>query len=167
MPDPKKKIMVKVAKKTNVEAEEAKKGIYDKETVADAKAEGYVPKGLTKEFISKVNETTEINTKRREVEGLAKNDSIAGAKKAKFDGKDLVDQRRAGNKAANETRVKDKVPQVMRGREISHSSYPAGDKYTNPMNVDASGTSDIYTRTNPLEKDMPEKPKIIVNVKKK
>jgi hypothetical protein len=152
MPNPTKKVMVKVPKKT---------------AETKVEMEAYVPKGLSKEFIAKVNETTDYNKKRNEVESMAKSDSIVGAKKAKFEGKDLVDQRRAGNKAANETRVKDKVPQVMRGREISHSSYPAGDKYTNPMNVDASGTSDIYTRTNPLEKDMPKVPKVMVKVKKK
>lgn len=39
MPDPKKKIMVKVPKKSNPEADEAKKGIDDKETAAETKAE--------------------------------------------------------------------------------------------------------------------------------
>ena len=82
MPDPKKKIMVKVAKKANVESEEAKKGIYDKETPADAKSEGYSPKGLKKDIIDKINETSALNRKRNEVESVAKNDSIVGAKKA-------------------------------------------------------------------------------------
>ena len=143
--------------------EETKK----KSAVRESPIEAAVPKGLTKDFIAKVNETTAFNTKRRESEGFAKNDSIAGAKKAKFDGKDLVDQRREGNRVANERRVKDKVPQVMRGRSISHSSFPANDKYTNPMNKSASGTDDVYTRTNPLEKEMPIAKKIMVKVKKK
>jgi len=163
MPEPTKKIMVKVAKKANVEAEEAKKGIYDKETVADAKAEGYVPKGLTKDFIAKVNETSAINTKRNLVEGVAKSDSISGAKKAKFDGKDIVDQRRAGNKAANETRLKGSVPQVMRGRTMTNTSSLT-DKYA----PDGHAPSvDYYGRTNPLEKDMPKVPKVMVKIKKK
>ena len=155
MPEEKKKIMVKVAKKANVEAEEAKKGVYDKETTADAKSEGYVPKGLTKELIAKVNETTAFNKKRTDTESMAKNDSIVGAKKASMAGKDIIDQRRAGNKAANETRAKGKIPQVTQGREISNTNYPAPDKYTNPMDRTGSGTSDVFTRTAPLEKDMP------------
>ena len=163
MPEPTKKIMVKVAKKANVEAEEAKKGIYDKETVADAKAEGYVPKGLTKDFIAKVNETSAINTKRNLVEGIAKNDSISGAKKAKFDGKDIVDQARVGNKSANETRLKGGVPQVMRGREYVNDSNLT-DKYSTGT---STSTRDSYSRTNPLEKDMPKVPKVMVKVKKK
>lgn len=162
MPEPTKKIMVKVAKKKNPEAEEAKKGIYDKETIADAKAEGYVPKGLTKDFIAKVNETSEINTKRNAVESIAKNDSVVGAKKAKFDGKDLVDQARAGNKAANETRVKGSVPQVARGREYVNDSNLT-DKYSTGT---STSTRDSYSRTNPLEKEMPKAKKIMVKVKK-
>lgn len=164
MPDTKKKTMVKVAKKSNPESEEDKKGIIDTETTADAKAEGYVPKGLTKEIIKKIDNTTEVNKNRRDVESMAKSDSILGAKKAKFDGKDLIDQARAGNKAANETRVKGGVPQVMRGREYTGSSYPGGDKYS--QNFD--NTKDIYNRTAPLEKEMPvPKKKVMVKVVKK
>ena len=161
MPDSKKKIMVKVAKKANVEVEEAKKGIYDKETPTDAKKEGYVPKGMTKEFIAKVNETTDYNKKRNEVESMAKSDSIVGAKKAKFEGKDLVDQRRSGNRAANETRKEGNVPQVARGRSTN----------TEPDKYYAGGysalTSDSYSRTAPLEKDMPIIKKVLVKKTKK
>jgi len=167
MPDPKKKIMVKTPKKVNVEAEEAKKGIYDKETVSDAKEEGYVPKGLSKQLIKEIDETTNFNKRKNEVEAMAKSDSIVGAKKAKLEGKDIIDQRREGNAAANKTRLKEGNPQVLRGRAISHSSYPAGDKYTNTLNVNESGTSDIYSRTKPLEKDMPMVKKIVVKIKKK
>lgn len=166
MPDPKKKIMVKVAKKANVEAEEAKKGVYDKETTADAKSEGYDPKVLDKNLVDKINETSAFNKKRNALESSAKNDSVVGAKKAKFEGKDIIDQARAGNKAANDTRIKSGVPQVIRGREISHTNYPAPDKYTNPMNRAGSGTSDVFTRTAPLEKDMPDS-RTFVKVKKK
>lgn len=152
MPEPTKKIMVKVAKKS-----------IGKETVVDEKAEGYVPKGLTKDFIAKVNETSAINTKRNLVEGIAKNDSISGAKKAKFDRKDIVDQARSGNKAANEARLKGGVPQVMRGREHVNDSNRA-DKYSTGT---STSTRDSYSRTSPLEKDMPKVPKVMVKVKKK
>jgi len=162
MPDPVKKIMVKIAKKKNVEAEEAKKGIIDNETKEDAKAEGYVPKGLTKEIIKKIDNTTEFNKKRVDVESMAKTDSISGAKKAKFEGKDLVDQRRAGNKAANEIRKEGGIPQVMRGKEYVNDSNLA-DKYSTGT---STSTRDSYSRTNPLEKDMPKAKKIMVKVKK-
>lgn len=166
MPDTKKKVFVKVSKKSNPEAEEAKKGIVDTETTADAKVEGYVPKGLTKEIIKKIDNTTEVNKKRRDIESMAKSDSISGAKKAKFNGKDLIDQARAGNRSANEARVKGGIPQVIRGREISNTSYPEPDKYTNPMDPTGSGTRDVYTRTSPIEKEMPKVKKIMVKLKK-
>lgn len=142
MPSEKKKIMVKV-----------KKG-----SEPTPKMGAYVPKGMTKELIKEIDAVTAFNKKKNDVESMAKSDSIVGAKKAKLEGKDLIDQGRAGNAAANVTRVKEGNPQVLRGREISHSSYPAGDKYTNPMDVNSSGTSDVYSRSKPLEKDMP-KPK--------
>jgi len=151
MPEPTKKIMVKVTKKST-----------GKETVVDEKADGYVPKGLTKDFIAKVNETSEINTKRNAVESIAKNDSVVGAKKAKFNGKDFVDQARAGNKAANETRLKGSVPQVARGREYVNDSNLT-DKYSTGT---STSTRDSYSRTNPLEKEMPKAKKVMVKVKK-
>lgn len=139
--------------------EEKKKKVLVKKDVIEAA----VPKGLTKEFIAKVNETTEINTKRNLVEGMAKNDSVVGAKKAKFDGKDLVDQARAGNRSANEARLKGGVPQVMRGREHVNDSNRV-DKYSTGT---STSTRDSYSRTNPLEKEMPSAKKIMVKVKKK
>lgn len=146
MPNPAKKVMVKVPKKT-----------------AETKVEmgNYVPKGLTKDLIGKINETSEINKKRLDVESVAKNDSVVGAKKAKFDGKDLIDQRRAGNKAANETRKEGGVPQVARGR---HTNTEPDKYYTGGY---SSLTSDSYSRTAPLEKDMPVIKKILVKVRKK
>jgi len=131
MPDPVKKVIVKVLKKP------------------ETKIEGYVPKGLTKGEISKIDETSALNKKRIAVEASAKSDSISGAKKAKFSGKDLVDQRRSGNAAANETRAKGGNPEVARGRYTN----------TKPDKYYSGGysalTSDSYSRTGPLEKDMP------------
>jgi hypothetical protein len=143
MPDPKKTI-VKVAKKS----------------VEKPVSESNASSGLTKENISKINETSDINKKRREIEGIAKNDSIVGAKKAKFEGKDLVDQRRAGNKTANETRKEGGVPQVTRGR----STNTEPDKYYSGGY--SALTSDSYSRNEPLEKDMPIIKKTMVKVKK-
>lgn len=147
MPEAKKKIMVKVPKK---------------EIAAETKVEGYVPKGLTKEVIKKIDNTSEFNKNRIEIESMAKTDSISGAKKAKFEGKDLVDQRRAGNKAANETRKEGGVPQVMRGKEHVNDSNLA-DKYSTGT---STSTRDSYSRANPLEKDMPKVKKIMVKLKK-
>lgn len=146
MPNPAKKVMVKVPKKT---------------AETKVEMESYVPKGLTKDTIDKINETTDYNKKRNEVESMAKSDSIVGAKKAKFEGKDLVDQRRSGNRAANETRKEGNVPQVARGRSTN----------TEPDKYYAGGysalTSDSYSRTAPLEKDMPIIKKVLVKKTKK
>lgn len=146
MPNPTKKVMVKVPKKT---------------AETKVEMEAYVPKGLTKDTIDKINETTDYNKKRNEVESMAKSDSIVGAKKAKFEGKDLVDQRRSGNRAANETRKEGNVPQVARGRSTN----------TEPDKYYAGGysalTSDSYSRTAPLEKDMPIIKKVLVKKTKK
>ena len=146
MPNPTKKVMVKVPKKT---------------AETKVEMEAYVPKGLTNHTIDKINETTDYNKKRNEVESMAKSDSIVGAKKAKFEGKDLVDQRRSGNRAANETRKEGNVPQVARGRSTN----------TEPDKYYAGGysalTSDSYSRTAPLEKDMPIIKKVLVKKTKK
>lgn len=163
MPDKKKKIMVKVPKKGNVEAEEAKKGIYDKETVADAKEEGYDPKRLSSAVIKEIDGISAFNKKKVEVEGMASKDSVAGAKKAKLMGMDIVDQRRAGNAEANKTRVKEGNPQVLRGRTMTKTS-----DYTDKYAPDGNAPSvDSYQRMKPLEKDMPVVKKTMVKVKKK
>lgn len=146
MPDTKKKIMVKVAKKP------VEKPIMERA----------VPEGLTLEIIDKIDKTTDINKKRIEVESMAKTDSISGAKKAKLEGKDFVDQARAGNKAANITREKGGVPKVMRGREHVNSSNLV-DKYSTGV---STSTRDSYSRTAPLEKEMPTVKKTFVKVKK-
>jgi len=134
MPD-KKKVLVKVLKKTK-----------DNE-----KAEGYVPKGMTKDGIDKINETTKFNAKSIAIEARAKGDSISGANKAKVLGKDIVDQKRAGNTAANVTRLNEGNPQVMRGRTMTADS-----NYTDKYAPDGSKPSvDFYSRNKPLEKEMP------------
>lgn len=147
MPDPK-KIMVKIPKKSE-----------DKVV-----AESYVPKGLSKELIKEIDNTTNFNKRKNEVESIAKSDSIVGAKKAKFEGKDIIDQRRAGNTAANKTRVQEGNPQVVRGRSMEKENGFDGDKYSS---VNDPFKSDYYSRLKPLEKDMPVIKKTIVKVKKK
>lgn len=131
-PTPKKKVVVKVLKKTTPKMDES------------------VPKGLTKSNISKIDEITKFNAKAMAVEGRAKSDSISGANRAKFSGKDLVDQKRAGNASANVTRVKEGNPQVLRGRQTNTEP----DKYY--TGGYSSLTSDSYSRSKPLEKDMPK-----------
>lgn len=132
MPD-KKKVLVKVLKKATPKMEEA------------------VPKGMTKGGIDKINETTKFNAKSIAIEARAKGDSISGANKAKILGKDIVDQKRAGNTAANATRVKEGNPQVMRGRTMTADS-----NYTDKYAPDGSKPSvDFYSRNKPLEKEMP------------
>lgn len=132
MPD-KKKVLVKVLKKATPKMEEA------------------VPKGMTKGGIDKINETTKFNAKSIATEARAKGDSISGANKAKILGKDIVDQRRAGNLSANATRVKEGNPQVMRGRTMTADS-----NYTDKYAPDGSKPSvDFYSRNKPLEKEMP------------
>lgn len=132
MPD-KKKVVVKVLKKPVTKMEES------------------VPKGMTKDGITKINETTKFNAKAIATEARAKGDSIAGASKAKLLGKDLVDQKRAGNVAANVTRLKEGSPQVSRGRTMTADS-----NYTDKYAPDGSKPSvDYYSRNKPLEKNMP------------
>jgi len=132
MPD-KKKVLVKVLKKATPKMEES------------------VPKGMTKEGITKINEATKFNAKAIATEARAKGDSISGANKAKVLGKDIVDQKRAGNAAANVTRLKEGNPQVMRGRTMTADS-----NYTDKYAPDGSKPSvDYYSRNKPLEKEMP------------
>lgn len=113
--------------------------------------------------VNKINSVTAFNTKRRGVEAMAKTDSIAAAKKASFNSKDLVDQRRAGNAAANATRLAGGNPKVARGRTYTGSSTET-DKYA----PDGSKPSvDFYSRTNPLEKNHKVfKPVAVVKSKK-
>jgi len=132
MPD-KKKVLVKVLKKSTPKMEES------------------VPKGMTKSGIDKINETTKFNAKSIATEARAKGDSISGANKAKVLGKDIVDQKRAGNAAANVTRLKEGNPQVSRGRTMTADS-----NYTDKYAPDGSKPSvDYYSRNKPLEKEMP------------
>jgi hypothetical protein len=124
------------------------------------------PNGLSQSVNRTINKVNDFNKRKRDVEAQASKDSITKSKIEALKGKDIIDQRRAGNIEANKARAKGGNPLVIRGREISHSSYPAGDKYTNPMNVNESGTSDMYSRSKPLEKEMPEVKKVRVAVRK-
>lgn len=157
MPDPK-KIMVKVLKKSNIESEEAKKGIDDKETPTENRAE-LSKSGLTSAKIKEIDETTIINKKRNDVESLAKNDSISGANKAKLAGSNVFMQRKAGNEAANKTRTS------------SGAGNPLVQRFTNPHQYDGfekhTGEKDTYIRDTKLEKDMPVIKKTLVKVPKK
>ena len=105
-----------------------------------------------KNVVEQINDTSDFNTKMRNKEALAKNDSVVAATRAKLFGKDVIDQRREGNKAANATRIKEGVPQVLRGRTYTGDSNDT-DKYA----PDGKRPSvDSYNRTKPLEKEMPK-----------
>jgi hypothetical protein len=106
---------------------------------------------LTTDFQRKVDSVFKYNKTRREAENIAKQDSIVGASTAKRAGKDLVDQKRAGNKQANITRVKLKIPVVERLREYGNNSVNP-DKYHTTA---GSSTGDSYFRKTPLEMDVP------------
>lgn len=156
MPDPK-KIMVKVLKKSTVEKAEAKKGIDDKETPTENRAE-LSKSGLTNAKIKEIDETTIINKKRNDTEALAKTDSISGANKAKLAGSNIYMQKKAGNEAANKVRTS------------SGAGNPLVQRFTNPHQYDGvekhTGEKDTYIRNAPLEKEMPIIKKTIVKVKK-
>ena len=103
-----------------------------------------------KNVVEQINDTSDFNTKIRNKEAIAKNDSVVAATRAKLFGKDVIDQRREGNKAANATRNKEGVPQVLRGRTYTGDSNDT-DKYA----PDGKRPSvDSYNRTKPLEKEM-------------
>lgn len=148
MPDDK-KIMVRVPKKTNPEK---------KETATETRPE-LAKAGLTSAKIKEIDETTSINKKRKEVETLAKNDSISSANKAKLSGSSIYMQRKAGNEAANKVRTS------------SGAGNPLVQRFTNPHQYDEgddhNGSKDTYIRNAPLEKDMPVVKKTMVKVKKK
>ena len=109
--------------------------------------------GLSTSDVNGINSVSAFNTKRRGVEAVAKTDSIAAAKKSAFNSKDLVDQRRAGNAAANVTRAAGGNPAVSRGRTYTGTSSMT-DKYA----PDGSKPSvDFYSRNKPLEKDFKRK----------
>ena len=100
------------------------------------------------ELLKKViQETDATNKKRREVEVVAKNDSIVGASKSKQRGENVHIQRRKGNEDANKTRAK------------SGAGSPAVGLYKNPHTYSTyekhSGQNDTYIREGKLEKDMP------------
>lgn len=101
---------------------------------------------LTKKQVSNINKTSSENVRKIAAESSAKKDSVYAASSAKFSGKDLIDQARAGNEAANVKRKAEKIPSVVRYRQNTGSSYPGGDKYSKNF----ENTIDTYFRTKPL-----------------
>ena len=101
---------------------------------------------LTKKQVSNINNISTENVRRIVAEASAKKDSVYAASAAKFSGKDLVDQARAGNEAANVKRKAENIPSVVRYRQNTGSSYPGGDKYSKNF----ENTIDTYFRTKPL-----------------
>jgi len=101
---------------------------------------------LTKKQVSNINNTSTENVRRITSELSAKKDSVYAASAAKFSGKDLVDQARAGNKAANIKRKAENIPSVQVYRQKTGSSYPGGDKYSKNF----ENTIDSYFRTKPI-----------------
>jgi len=95
-----------------------------------------------------IDAVTDKNNLMRSGEAKAKLDSIVGASKAKSMGKDLVDQRRAGNAAANKSRKESGVPKVERMRVNVNASQDA-DKYAPYFRP----TADSYIRVSSVEKD--------------
>jgi len=101
---------------------------------------------LTKKQVSNINNISTENVRRISAESSAKKDSVYAASAAKFSGKDLVDQARAGNEAANVKRKAEKIPSVIRYRQNTGSSYPGGDKYSKNF----ENTIDTYFRSKPI-----------------
>lgn len=110
-----------------------------------------VKMGYTKELGKAIEERDIKNLASVTAESQAKSDSTNAANFAKFSGRDLVDRRREGNKAANIVRKKAGVPTVDRGRIKTGSSFPGGDKYSK----DFDNSVDYYSRTGSVEKDVP------------
>lgn len=94
-----------------------------------------------------IDAVTDKNNLMRSGEAKAKVDSIVGASKAKSMGKDLVDQRRAGNASANKTRKELGVPEVRQMR--TNVTSQNADKYAPYFRP----TADSYVRVSSVEKD--------------
>lgn len=96
---------------------------------------------ITGELSKAVEDNTQLNYSKKDVEKKAVIDSIAAA--SSYKGKKFL-AKRAGNKAANETRVKGGVPKVQ--------------LYTNPHMygtfVERDGSKDTYFRDAPVEGDI-------------
>jgi hypothetical protein len=92
----------------------------------------------------KIDSIFSENSRRVAAEAMAKSDSTAAAKGAMLLGKAKKEAGRIGNEAANITRNKEKLPSVMRGREVS-----SGGVLNDPRN------KDVYTRMGKLESDVP------------
>jgi hypothetical protein len=101
--------------------------------------------GMTKaEAGEKINSIFSENSRRVAAEAMAKSDSAVAAKGAMLLGKVKKEAGRIGNEAANITRKKEKLPSVVRGREVS-----SGGVLNDPRN------KDVYTRIGQLESDVP------------
>jgi hypothetical protein len=87
---------------------------------------------------NKIDAITAENTRRVAAETLAKSDSTNVAKAAMVLGKTPKMAAREGNKAANVTRTKNNIPNVVQGH------YTSGNK------------ADAYWRPGQLESDIPE-----------
>jgi hypothetical protein len=95
--------------------------------------------GMTKEKArAKIDEITSENTRRVAAEAIAKSDSVNVAKSAMILGKSPKMAGREGNKAANVTRAKANIPNVIQGH------YTSGNK------------GDAYWRAGQLEADVPK-----------
>lgn len=102
-------------------------------------------KRASKEEEEEIVATDAINKKRREVEIVAKNDSISGANKAKLKGANIYIQKREGNQEANKTRTSSGNPTVQLYK--NPHQYSTYEKHT--------GEKDNYIREGKLEKEMP------------
>lgn len=102
-----------------------------------------------KNVIDQIHETSDYNKEVYKKEALAKKDSVLAATRAKLFGKDVIDQRRAGNAQANVKRKELGIPKVKRWRE--DASAEDGDKYSSPT----WPRQDNYIREGSLEKNMP------------
>jgi hypothetical protein len=100
---------------------------------------------MTKEEAGeKINSIFSENSRRVAAEAMAKSDSSAAAKGAMLVGIAKREAGRMGNEAANITRKKENLPNVMRGRSVS-----SGGVLNDPKNPD------VYTRVGQLESDVP------------
>ena len=118
-----------------------------------------VSKALPEPLVEEINEVSYINKKRKDVEVVAKNDSIASANNAKLKGSTVYMQKKHGNDAANKVRKEGGVgnPQVQR--------------FTNPHQYSSyephTGEKDAYIRDGKLEKEMPSVKKTYVKIASK
>ena len=104
--------------------------------------------GQTKQQLDEeMNNFGAENVRRLAAEAKAKSDSSSVATRAMKIDPTLSKKMaaRKGNEAANETRKKEKIPQVLRGAEPQHGN-PGGVKFEQP---------DMYSRNGQLDRDFP------------